>query len=643
MAEAQQRASMQDYRNFLLYLTAPLWNMLEGGDATVSQLRKIEVVCTHLVNQLGLRHASEPTQSVLVALFGRRLDALQQSALLQTIKSVLRTTTMRARQVGTPLPGNHYLLRLPAGQAELPDAFRAHVATLGITPAPPGVNLEEIWQAARATPLRSRNQQLVLQQAAQGRAGQGMTPVMQTMALQQQVATQVATQTAAMMATALAGALGHREMEAPLRNLEIFGRPAATATPRSSALEQLMERAETVSSNVASSASAGAAASTPLLALANGSVETVPERTTSRTAATPVPGATVDTPGCVAVPVPEGTSMTLPSSRVLNAGHAGCAAFPSVVATAVAEGDQEPPATEIPSKVAESVQKLANAHYQKVLPEESLEKVSKGKGRGKGRVRALKKPAASKAFMKKPGAASAASAGVSQEGKEHDEPVRAAIAGRAMKRPASAAGCQSSKKRPAAAGSAVVDLKPLSEKERFKLQPDGCSGCRGRPGCCRSCWAKRGFLVKQMTLQTFRGVFTKKLADGTVQLRLGDRREKWTKIRCRTLEDHWRSQAAAAAAPVTPPINVTASADAPPVLVRWRAKVLTHVREAIRKVQENAAEWGYPLEEFPVLEELLEMQLRLRTDAALPPNEAHACIRKAKVYLYMAELSSDSD
>ena len=146
-----------------------------------------------------------------------------------------------------------------------------------------------------------------------------------------------------------------------------------------------------------------------------------------------------------------------------------------------------------------------------------------------------------------------------------------------------------------------------------------------------------------MTLQTFRGVFTKKLADGTVQLRLGDRRERWTKIRCKTLESHWHLQPAAAAAPATPDIAARPSADAPPVLVRWRAKVLTHTQAAIRRVQENAAEWGYPLEEFPILEELEDMQLRLRMDPALPPCEAHAVLRKAKDYLFMAELSSDSD
>lgn len=145
-----------------------------------------------------------------------------------------------------------------------------------------------------------------------------------------------------------------------------------------------------------------------------------------------------------------------------------------------------------------------------------------------------------------------------------------------------------------------------------------------------------------MPLQTFRVVYSKKLADGTVQLRLGDRRERWTKIRCKTLEDHWRSQSAAAA-PATPEMNAATVGAAPPVLSPWRAKVLTHTRNAIRKVRENASEWGYPIEEFPILDELLEMEMRLRTDRALPPHEPHSVLRKAKIYLFMAELSSDSE
>ena len=101
MGDLQRRATMQDFRNFPLHMTGELWNLVEGTDTTVSQLRKIEMLCTYLVNSLGLRHASEPTQSVMVALVCRRADAAQQSALLQTMKAVLKTTTTRPnRQEG---------------------------------------------------------------------------------------------------------------------------------------------------------------------------------------------------------------------------------------------------------------------------------------------------------------------------------------------------------------------------------------------------------------------------------------------------------------------------------------------------------------------------------------------------------------
>ena len=154
---------MQYFRNFPLYMTGELWNLVEGADTTVSQLRKIEMLCTYLVNSLGLRHASEPTQSVMVALVCRRTDAAQQSALLQTIKGVLKTTTTRAKQTGSPLPGNIYLEQLPAGQDQLPAPYRAQFFNLGYRAC---TALRELGcdlasGAGNAVELRNRNQQLV--------------------------------------------------------------------------------------------------------------------------------------------------------------------------------------------------------------------------------------------------------------------------------------------------------------------------------------------------------------------------------------------------------------------------------------------------------------------------------------------------
>ena len=474
MADAPRRANMQDYRNFPLYLTADLWNVLESTETTTSQLRKIELLCNYLVSSLGLRHASEPTQSVLVALVGRRMEALQQSALLQTIKSVLRTTCTRARHSGTPLPGNVYLEQLPAGLDDLPEAFRTHVATLGISAVPAGVNLEEIWQSARATPVRSRNQQLVLQQAVHGRAPQGVASLQCMQVFQQQLATQTAT----MMAHAVVGALQPRDQELPLRNLHVFARQTETgaAAPRAAGLEQLMLRAQTHGASLA--ALQVERRSEPVLALANGPAQGGGSTEESAAALENGVAAPEIQPGEVPGALPAA------SGAVPNAAFA--AADGAAVAAAAAAEKPEPP-TEIPSQVAATVQSLAKAHYEKALPDS-------GKGKGKGLKKSLKRPSAVRQTpLKRPAAAQAPAV---EKTREHDEPAKSSTATSAKKRPASAAGGKASKKRPAAAGSAEGGLKPLSEKERFKLQPHGCPTCRGRPGCCRSCWAKRGFHVQ---------------------------------------------------------------------------------------------------------------------------------------------------
>ena len=341
---------MQDFRNFPLYLTAQLWEQLESSTATVSQLRKVELLCNYLVQSLGMRHASEPTQSVIVALIGRRMDAAQQSALLQTIKSVLRTVVTRAKHMGVQLPGNTFLEVLPAGTDALPAAYRAHLQTLQIVPVPSAVNVEEIWQMARATPLRARNQQLVLQQAIQG---QGLSPSTGSLALQQNLLTQ----TASMMVQAWAGVMQPRPEETALRNLQVFPRTAAaeTAAPRGEALQRLLERADTSGSNLSVASapcrSQQGVSATPPLALRHGSVaeETPPAVLVAEAAASPaarvaaetMPGAVVAASAALAERVP-GEGVTAPEK--------------------VAGGQA---AVEMPSTVADSVQKLAQAHYGK--------------------------------------------------------------------------------------------------------------------------------------------------------------------------------------------------------------------------------------------------------------------------------------
>jgi hypothetical protein len=484
MLDAQRRSSMQDFRNFPLYLTAQLWDQLESSTATVSQLRKVELLCNYLVQSLGMRHASEPTQSVIVALIGRRMDVAQQSALLQTIKSVLRTVVTRAKHMGVQLPGNTFLDVLPAGQDELPAAYRAHLQTLQIVPVPPAVNVEEIWQMARATPLRARNQQLVLQQAMQG---QGLSPSTGSLALQQNLLTQ----TASMMVQALAGVMQPRPEETALRNLRLFPRTAAaeTAAPRGEALQRLLERADTSSSNLSVASapcrSQQAASAAPPLALRDGSVAegTPPAVLVAEAAASPAARVAVETmPGAV-VAASAGLAERVPV-EIDGEG---------VTAPEMVEGGQA--AVEMPSSVADSVQKLAQAHYGKELPAGAH---PTGK---KPRVKAVKRPAsAAKVLCKKP----ASKEDILALEVDTEEKKGSLVAASAKKRPGAALK-QSAKKRPAAAGasagSSAAGLKPLSERRRFELQPNGCATCRGRPGCCRSCWAKRGFLACEVSME----------------------------------------------------------------------------------------------------------------------------------------------
>ena len=456
---------------------------MEGTDTTVSQLKKVETLCTYLVNSLGLRHASEPTQSVMLALVCKRMEAPQQSALLQTIKAVLKTCTTRATQTGVSLPGNIYLEQLPASQDQLPAPYRAHLATLAIVPVPPGVSVDAIWQAARATPLRSRNQQLVLQQAM---LGQGF-PAIGSMAMQQQ---QLMTQTAVMMAQAVAGAIGHREAENPLRNLQIYGSSDARCTPsRGQAVQQLLDRAaaSTTASAVPLQPERSQSAAS-LLALGNGSEE---PSTAQTAAAAPAPSN-----GAVAGTAPAGTGTDTGPAVVteLLPRQADTVTLPPGVPT----GEGESAA--IPSNVTRAVDMLAEEHYGKTLPAEEEHRSD-----SKVRMTGLKKPAAAaKGFMKKPSSASFASVPSGSVDAEKMQKRPAASDKSVSKKPAAKSlvasqGMASSKKRPASSATPAPRkkaLKPLSEKKRFQLKPAGCSTCRHTAGCCRSCWAKRGFLVK---------------------------------------------------------------------------------------------------------------------------------------------------
>ena len=68
-----ERAAMQDYRSMVVYLTEEIWTGLAAADR--SQLAKVDLLVRHVVERLGLRHPSEPTQAVLAAIVAQHLPA----------------------------------------------------------------------------------------------------------------------------------------------------------------------------------------------------------------------------------------------------------------------------------------------------------------------------------------------------------------------------------------------------------------------------------------------------------------------------------------------------------------------------------------------------------------------------------------
>lgn len=100
----------------------------------------------YLVNNLGMRHPSEPSMAVVAALVGQedKLSIPQLVTLLQTVKSVLKTTVTRAGHAGIPLPAGRYLEVLPNQVAELPNDVSQVVAPSGFAAPPVSVDLNAV-------------------------------------------------------------------------------------------------------------------------------------------------------------------------------------------------------------------------------------------------------------------------------------------------------------------------------------------------------------------------------------------------------------------------------------------------------------------------------------------------------------------
>lgn len=207
-------------------------------------------------------------------------------------------------------------------------------------------------------------------------------------------------------------------------------------------------------------------AAAPLLALTDGSVG-------GPATAAPAAVATVAT-APAAAPV---AAEPMPPADVVQPPPETPAAVNSGLANSVSEQNLTRNLPQgVPSRVEESVRALATAHYNEapVLPAVPAD------GSKLKRPYVRKKPSAapkSTAALKKPAAASA----------ETDIAVKEKPA--AKKRPAASA--------PRNEGKAAKkeNLVHVSKARRLRERPTGCATCRNTPGCCPSCWRKRGYSI----------------------------------------------------------------------------------------------------------------------------------------------------
>ena len=218
-----RRASMQDYRSFPFYLSQEIWDVL--ADRKMSQVSRVDRLVRHLVNNLGMRHPTEPSMAVIASLVGQQdnLTIPQLLTLLQTVKSVLKTTVTRAGHSGIPLPAGRYLDLLPNQVSELPNDVAQAVAPGGFAAPPTSVDLNVVWQTARTIPLRNRHRDVQLQRQLDNQ--QNML-ALQGLPDPRMAGLQMA-QTVAAFAVAMGGQTAARQPDALLPNLQIFGQASS--------------------------------------------------------------------------------------------------------------------------------------------------------------------------------------------------------------------------------------------------------------------------------------------------------------------------------------------------------------------------------------------------------------------------------
>lgn len=382
-------------------------------------------------------------------------DAVRQTALLSTVKSMLRVHLIRAKQMATPLLDG-YLTELPATLEGLPQSVRNHFFANGLPQAP--LDLNRVWRSANAWPMRSthRARQVSSHNSAFGwqQQGLGMSVIAQQAAL-----------TTAQTMLALSG---HHAQES-LPGLQIFNTGAAraggggtaltttSAQPREVALQNMLQRAE------------GPPESSAPLALMDGSVA-------ATSVVSPAASSRSEPPG-------------FPLVAAETVAGLGTTAAPSIT---------EPPAVPVESQVSgaadveDDLLRLAEMHYDSSLPPVVQPREASHEATKAPASAGMKKPAAAKSEcrMKRPAAA-------------HNSQQACSATKGHLKRPAATVTVMPSSssggmKRPAASQKVKVSVagrKEITRAQARKLRPDGCGKCRYQAGCCPSCWRERNVLI----------------------------------------------------------------------------------------------------------------------------------------------------
>ena len=446
------RAHMQDWRNFPFFLTQEIWKYLEETPG-LPQMNRMERLSRFLVNVLGMRNPSEQTMAVMCALICRtEMEPSRLSASLQTLKTVLRTTICRAAQQGLAVPGGLHVEVLPSTFAELPAVVCQNLVGVAIVAPPDTVNVAEVLQHAKGIPLRTTHRSVALQRQMQqplqfgGAAGIMSNQLVEAAAL-------VASAALRMPVAETQGGLSNLQISPGNRSV-----PSNGSQPRQ--LQTLLQRHEMEAASVASVAMP-APAQAPL-AIMDGRPEAVQQGNAAGVDGQPSAARTE-----IAEPV-----VTVDVSRDVE--DLPRAPKEDGEATRAAALLEQEALKQAPQQVASAVAQLAKAHYREDLDMEPQPPKPRGRP-----PNALKRPAAKLAMSnaKKKPAAAVSSPSVSTE-----QTSRQVVS---MKKP-------SAKQMPQSKTSVQ---KTVTKAQRMRQRPHGCATCRKTPGCCPSCWKKRGYEV----------------------------------------------------------------------------------------------------------------------------------------------------